>query len=267
VFENVLPKTLEIVWIDDLDDGQRNADLDGEIGKKVAAGEQKPTLRIWRAAHRPGIAVSRKDVASDRGQEAMRALVEDGWQVTVRQTGGTAVPQGDGVIHVSYILPRSFHAVTTDAYYRLLCQPFIDWLADFGVKATTGALAGSYCDGTYNVLVGDKKLIGTAQAWRGGLAGMASRHPGYVLAHACLMVNVDFAWSTNLINRFYQMAGNDYRVDVETCLDLKDIVSNPLRDMTPREATVWTGRQLSDFFADYFAIRSVEVIRASESVT
>jgi octanoyl-[GcvH]:protein N-octanoyltransferase len=263
VFDGVLPETLEIVWIDDLDDGQRNADLDGEIGQKVASGAQNPTLRIWRAAHRPGIAVSRKDVASDRGQKAMRALMEDGWQVTVRQTGGTAVPQGDGVIHVSYILPRSFHAVTTDAYYRLLCQPFIDWLAEFGIEATTGALPGSYCDGTYNVLVGGKKLIGTAQAWRGGLAGMASRHPGYVLAHACLMVNVDFDWSTNLINRFYQFAGNDYRVDVQTCIDLTDVILHPLLDMTAEDATLWTGRQLCEFFEAYFANRGVEVVRNS----
>lgn len=210
---------MQLLWYDDIDDGQANADYDAVLGNEVAKGIRPATIRIWRSAQRLGIGVSKKDIATVAGTRAKDELETRGFDVVVRQTGGTAVPQGPGVIHLSYLFPRSASG-TTDDYYRLLCNPFIEWLKNHGVQARTGELPGSYCDGTYNVLIEEQKLIGTAQAWRGGLAGMKSNQPGYILAHACVMVDVDFNWATRTINQFYELAESDYRVDVTTCTDL-----------------------------------------------
>ncbi|MCL6626004.1 lipoate--protein ligase family protein [Alicyclobacillus shizuokensis] len=221
---SLLPETVEFSFLEALEDGQYNADLEMHLGQAVAKGESPPLIRLWRSAHNPGIAVSRKDVASDRGQAAAQALREKGLDVIVRQTGGTAVPQGDGVLHLSFILPRTHAAATTDAYYRLLCRPLLVWLADHDVPAATGDLPGSYCDGSYNVLAGGRKLVGTAQAWRGGLAGVASRHPGFVLVHACITVDIALAPALGWINEFYTIAGQEYRVQPDTAVTLRDLL-------------------------------------------
>ncbi len=137
--------------------------------------------------------------------------------------------------------------MTTDDYYRLLCIPLIGWLRSLGIEASTGALPGSYCDGNYNVLCGGKKLVGTAQAWRGGLAGMASRHPGYVLAHASIVIAYDLKLATERINRFYTLAGNPYRVEEETSTSLVQLCPSWFPDKTPDEQAYEAGQSLARY--------------------
>jgi octanoyl-[GcvH]:protein N-octanoyltransferase len=247
------PARLEIEWIDDVEHPQANMDLDPQLGTDVASGRRPPLIRLWRAAKHRGIGVSRKDVATEAGQRAMQSLIQDGYSVVVRQTGGTAVPQGEGVLHVSYLFPRLPYTVTTDDYYRMLCGPIIEWLGTHGCRATTGELPGSYCDGKYNVLVNEQKLVGTAQAWRGGLAGMKSARPGYILAHACIVVDVDMEWATGLINRFYEEAGNPYRVDASTSTTLRECLPGLFQGASASEATHIALRDLQQFYRAYLS--------------
>lgn len=251
----MIPESTQVLMLEDLSDGQHNIDLDVMLGQQVARHEQPPLIRIWRSAAQEGIAVSRKDVASKEGHAAMETLMAEGLDVVVRQTGGTAVPQGPGVLHISFLLPRRRESTTTDAYYRLLCLPLIDWLKGFGLQAETGALAGSYCDGTYNVLVNHRKLVGTAQAWRGGLAGMASRYPGYILAHANLVVEYDLTVAAERINRFYSLAHQDYRVAEQASTSLTREVSG-LYGMVPAgEKARLAGLDLAHYYREFFAIQ------------
>lgn len=257
----LVPKELEISSIEDLQQPQRNIDLDAQLGQEVATGARPPLVRVWRSAHVPGIGVSRKDVSSATGSQAMQTLMNEGCNVIVRQTGGTAVPQGDGVLHVSLLLPRLARKTTTDAYYRLLCDPLLDWFADYGLAAYTGALPGSYCDGTYNVLVSGQKLIGTAQAWRGGLAGFASAHPGYVLAHACITVDVDFAQATHWMNRFYELADDPYRVAEAVSVSLRSLTEPVWAGLSREAAAAQAARQLEEFLAEYYKKHGIDVSR------
>jgi len=237
------PAATEVQWIDDIENSQFNLELESTLGEAVARGEVPPLIRIWRSALKPGIGVSRRDVNSDAAAAARRQLLAEGADVVVRNTGGTAVPQGPGVVHLSYLFPRDRRKVTTDAYYRILTQPLIEWLAQLGLTAETGALPGSFCDGTYNILVTGRKLIGTAQAWRGGLAGMTSARPGYVLAHACLVVDVEMRSAVEQINRFYRLSGNSYRVNPETFTTLRSLVPERFSGMTAGEAATDVARQ------------------------
>ncbi|MBX6351884.1 MAG: ligase [Thermoflavifilum sp.] len=228
----------------------------------VGAGTCPPLIRLWRAAHAPGIGVSRKDVAHPAGEAARRQLMEEGLSVVVRDTGGTAVPQGDGVLHVSYIFPRPRARATTDTFYRLLCGPMVDWLQTLGLMAGTGALPGSYCDGTYNVLVSGRKLVGTAQAWRGGLAGLSSRHPGYVLVHACITVTADMATMSGWINRFYMLSGQSYRVDPALAVTLDELSAGPWRGTDAAEAARMAGERYAEHLTAWLTSQGVRVVRA-----
>lgn len=250
-WRTLLPKMTLITMMEDLDHPQHNIDLDAELGQAVARGEQPPLVRIWRSAHQQGIALSKRDVTGPQAEAAVQAFAEEGLQIVVRNTGGTAVPQGPGVLHLSYMLPRTANIVTTDDYYRLLCTPLIDWLQTLGISADTGALAGSYCDGTYNVLCGGKKLVGTAQAWRGGLAGMSSRHPGYVLAHASIVIAYDLNLATERINRFYALAGNPYRVNAATSTSLVDLCPDWFPNAAPDVQAYEAGASLARFLREH----------------
>lgn len=254
--DGVLPEAIEVGIMEDHSDARHNLELDEAIAQEVAAGHRPAVARLWRHSPTVGLVVSHRDVAGQQGDQAITKLREMGVEVFVRSTGGTAVPHGLGVLNFSLLFPRTKAAVTTDMYYRLLCQPMISWLEHLGIEATTGEVPGSYCDGTYNVVVAGKKLVGTAQTWRGGLAGTASRHPGYVLAHACIMVDVDLAWTTQTINAFYGATGNPYEVVLSTSTTLNDVfrtATPPQSSLTSEQAMVHFETYLRHYFQESFA--------------
>ncbi len=222
VSRKVLTDTLDVVILES-EDAIENIELDANIAGDVASGKRPPTIRLWRHTKDLGIVVSKKDISGSLGENAIERVRSMGYQVYVRNTGGTAVPHARGVLNLSMMFPRNQQSGSTDDYYRTLCKPQIDWLSTYGIEAGTGEVPGSYCDGKYNVIVGGKKLVGTAQSWRGGLAGISSRHPGYVLAHGCIMIDVDLNWGMELINQFYTWVGNDYRTDVSTSTTLREL--------------------------------------------
>ncbi|QQE77785.1 ligase [Alicyclobacillus sp. SO9] len=254
MYRELVPENTVVLFMEDLENGQHNIDLDGEIGQQVARQQHPPVIRLWRSANQTGIAVSRKDVATPAAKEAQRIIMEEGLDVVVRQTGGTAVPQGPGVLHISFLLPRVHESRTTDDYYRLLCGPLIDYFGTLGLEAETGALQGSYCDGTYNVLIGHKKLVGTAQAWRGGLAGISSRHPGYILAHANLVVEYDLVLATRRINHFYELAQETYRVNENASTSLQLECPGLYQELTAAEKARQVGLDLAAYYRSIFML-------------
>lgn len=248
---HLVPDGVEVVWADTPHSAQENMDLDAQFGEAVATGRH-PLVRLWRSGFADGLSLSRRDVAGERETVALQQTRDEGLEVVIRHTGGTAVPQGEGVFHVSWILPRTRQAVTTDAYFRLLVKPIIAWLRELGLEATTGVLQGSYCDGTYNILVGNRKLVGTAQAWRGGLAGTGSRHPGYILAHASITTDVDFEAARMWINRFYERSGKDYRVEEDTSISLIPTLPGTFTGTGKRGKNEAALRSLMDFLCEWF---------------
>lgn len=251
----LMPNEIDLHIAERFDDPLQNILLDDAFAKEVSTGVRRPTVRVWRHAPVRGLVVSKSDVAGERGKQAMAHMNARGWPVFVRSTGGTAVPHGEGVLNLSLLLPRQMEKASTDAYYQLLCQPIVDWMEHLRLAASTGDMPGSYCDGNYNVLVGRQKLVGTAQAWRGGLAGTASRHPGYVLAHACIVVDFDMARAVDAINQFYEEVGDAYRVDVSTTTTLAQVAATSGAHWTALDAEL----SLSRFLQTYYEAQGVSV--------
>lgn len=258
----LMPQTIELNTGEYWENAERNILLDDEWAREVGAGVRAPTVRVWRHAAVQGLVVSRRDVAGENGSDAMALMAKQHWPIFVRPTGGTAVPHGSGVLNLSLLLPRTREKASTDTYYRLLCQPIIDWLEHLGLTASTGDMPGSYCDGNYNVIARGKKLVGTAQAWRGGLAGTASRHPGYIVAHACIMIDVNLEEATQAINRFYEAVGDPYRVDASTSTTLQRC----LRDLdgTTTYTAAMAQADFSRFLQKYYLAQGVNVQMAPD---
>ena len=66
-----------------------------------------------------------------------------------------------------------------------------------GLDAGVGAVAGSFCDGRYNVTLDGRKLAGTAQRWRRNGAGRP-----VVLAHAALLVGAEREEMVEVVTTF-----------------------------------------------------------------
>lgn len=170
---------------------------------RECARDGQPSAHLWQAPQ--CLIVTRKDVRLPRYQEACEQLAAEGWPVHVRDSGGTAVPHGAGILNLSLLLPRT----TTDLghYYHLLGAPLLTLLAEYGLEGNYDFVPGSFCDGQYNLVIGGRKITGTAQRW----LAPGQDHNGAVLAQAMLLVAGDVDEGTRMASRFYELAGGELR--------------------------------------------------------
>ncbi|MGY3894820.1 lipoyl protein ligase domain-containing protein [Aeromonas enterica] len=167
------------------------------------ARDGQPRAHLWQAPQ--CLIVTRKDTRLPHYEAACQQLADEGWPVHVRDSGGTAVPHGAGILNLSLMLPRT----TTDLahYYRLLGAPLLTLLAEYGLEGNYDFVPGSFCDGQYNLVIGGRKITGTAQRW----LAPGQDHNGAVLAQAMLLVAGDVDEGTKMASRFYELAGGELR--------------------------------------------------------
>ncbi len=207
----------------DVWDDRDVADIDARLGADTALlggvldGSRPATARVWQAGR--GIAVTRAESRLP-GFDAARAASEAaGWPVVVRESGGGAVPHDEGVLCLSLAFaPPS--RLSLEAAYAVLAEPLRAALRTFDVTVSTGAVAGAFCDGRFNLAAGGRKIVGTAQRWR-GRPGSGAPDRGAVLAHALWLVDLDLADATAVLNRFQARAGSDARFAAEACTTLR----------------------------------------------
>jgi len=187
--------------------------LDEHLLQKVMCGEEGPAICLSR--HPRCLVATVRESRMDGFEAACAQLTEQGWPVRIRCTGGTCVPQGPGVLNLALIHPRQPGWKLEDDYL-LLGDLLTRLLASFGLNAAIGSVPGSFCDGRYNLQVGGLKLVGTAQRWAGN-----SREQAAVLAHACLLVDLDLIEATEKINLLYRLCGNSQQFDPAACTTLR----------------------------------------------
>jgi lipoate-protein ligase A len=166
----------------------------------------RPTARLWRQAQ--ALVVPSSYERRARWHEACADSAAAGWPVQVRSSGGGLVPQGPGVWNLSLVwAAESVVPTDTAAIYRALTDELRAALARLGIESNAQAVQGSLCDGRFNLAVGGRKLVGTAQAWR-----RIEGRP-VVLAHAVTLVTADPAALTAVANRFEAESGGNMRYE------------------------------------------------------
>ena len=215
----------------------------------LLAANKGPVACIWEAGQ--GLVVPRTYRRYPRFDDACEQLLQAGWPITVRQTGGGIVPQGPGIINLS--LAYAVHGKPMDhseAAYQLICHIISQALLPFGIKAHPQAVSGSFCDGRYNLATGHhetaRKVAGTAQMWRKH-PGAASSDLQIVLVHALILAQVDADALCALANQFEQALGNNTRYDSARVASLHSSLATP----TPPN---WT-EQLHQALAQQIALQ------------
>jgi octanoyl-[GcvH]:protein N-octanoyltransferase len=179
-----------------------------EVGAQLAreaamlarwSSHEQPRALIWHGG--PALVISQADRHLPHCELATRDAAEQGWPVFVRTTGGAAVALAPGVINLALFTTLPDPAPSLAAGFELICRPVIAALARFGVAAGTGHAPGAFCDGRFNVLVGDRKIAGTAQR--------RTRRQGrsVLLAHASVLADGNLEELTQVVARFYERAG------------------------------------------------------------
>ncbi len=195
---------------------------EGDLLDAVEGGTLAAAARVWEAPR--AVVASRADARLPGFADARRVLAAEGWPVEVRESGGSAVPHAPGIVHLSLAFrPPEGAPTTLESTYALLLEPLIRLVEGFGLPADVGEVPGSFCDGRFNLVVGGRKLAGTAQRWRAG-PGPAIPGRGAILAHALLLVDVDRSEATGAVNRFYQVARADRHFDADALVTLAELL-------------------------------------------
>ena len=156
----------------------------------IAPAAHEPVACLWESA--PGLVVPRTYAARPGFAAVQADFAARGCPVHVRQSGGGVVPQGPGILNLS--LAQTFAGRPLDhaeAFYQHLCALIGDALAGFGITVQAQAVAGSFCDGRYNLALADpaRKVVGTAQVWRRIPGHTPDRQVG--LVHALILAQCD----------------------------------------------------------------------------
>lgn len=178
-----------------------------DLLEQVASGARDHALALWSTEV---CLVAPRNLSVKPGFEAAcDRLAIEGIRVHQRDTGGDLMPQGPGIVNVSLVFASTANPPPSIAQaYDMLCRPIEDLLIRHGVHARRGSVPGAFCDGAHNIVVGDRKLAGTAQRWRRGRDGRTT-----VLAHAAIICSGDLEALAAAANRVYAACGLDRRVE------------------------------------------------------
>ncbi len=178
------------------------------------------SLDFWTTSQ--SLIVPKSLTRASQFDNACTNLGNSGWPVFVRKTGGGITPHGAGILNVSiaYALDTC-EKPTISGVYDMFCSPLISLMSSLGCTATTGAVPGSFCDGAYNIVVDEKKVMGTAQRWT-RVKSKVSRQ--VVFAHAMLLVNADIQSSVWAVNKLSTACDLDNDILVEKHVNIDQLV-------------------------------------------
>lgn len=221
-------------------------ELERELLRAIALGDGQPRFAVWRTQQ--ALIVPRGMPGRAHFKTASRNAEAAGWPVYERDTGGDLTPQSPGIVNLSLVFRVDDVKPSIADAYRRLTQPVIAFLkAQYGLDAVTAAVPGAFCDGTYNIAVGGRKLGGTAQRWRmlnavnsDTINGTTELKSAAVLAHVALMCTNSLAPAIGVLNTFYADLALDRHVDLDRHVILAECVS--ARDAEPADVAIALGK-------------------------
>jgi len=186
-----------------------------ELLEDVSHHPETRHLWFWES---PKCLVSPKNLSNKpRFQDASQSLLNEGWPVHLRSTGGDVTPQGTGILNVTHVYATEpGHPVDIRQEYDRLCTPIEQAL---GQGASRGWQPGAFCDGEFNVQLNKRKFAGTAMRIR---RGKADRSRSAILAHAIMLIDPVSLDAIDAINRFLGHLGEARRIDPTAHASLPD---------------------------------------------
>lgn len=125
-------------------------------------------VRTW--VHQHVIILGIHDSRLPHLKEGIDHLIDHGYGAIVRNSGGLGVVLDSGVLNISLIFKGS-QQFSIDAGYELMYTLIKTMFKDFGVIIEAKEIEHSYCPGSYDLSINNKKFAGISQRRvRGGVA-------------------------------------------------------------------------------------------------
>ncbi|HHY73798.1 MAG TPA: lipoate--protein ligase family protein [Bacillus bacterium] len=126
----------------------------------VGTGDSPPIIRAW--IHRPTVVLGIQDAKLPFLEQGIEFLRQKGYQTIVRNSGGLAVILDEGIVNLSLILPEG-KGIDINRGYEAMWQLIQFMLADFKVQIKAKEIIGSYCPGSFDLSINNKKFAGISQ--------------------------------------------------------------------------------------------------------
>lgn len=203
-------------------------------------------LAFWH--QQKSLVVPRRWTEKPGFEQAAETAKSKGWPIFPRRSGGSCVFHGPNVLCITSITCTEKHRFGIRDVYTRFCELLIDALSDvYGVEATIGSCPEAPCDGDFNILVGERKLAGTAMRRR-SIHGKDT-----FLVHGVIWLSGPLDEPLSVIETFDRSMGLDVRYPPEACVALDELIThkNGGQKLAPfRE-------YLSEHHSDYMLSRRV----------
>ncbi|MDZ5471758.1 biotin/lipoate A/B protein ligase family protein [Bacillus sp. 31A1R] len=168
--------------------------MDDTLCASVGSKQSPATARAW--VHPRTIVLGIQDSKLPFLKEGLTYLEEQNYQYIVRNSGGLAVVLDEGVLNLSLIFPEVEKGIDINRGYDAMWLLVQEMFADFPQKIVAKEIVGSYCPGSYDLSINDKKFAGISQRrLRNGVA---------VQIYLC--VNGSGSERAELIQNFYNIS-------------------------------------------------------------
>jgi octanoyl-[GcvH]:protein N-octanoyltransferase len=143
--------------------------MDDTLCTTVGNGTSAATMRSW--VHHNTIVLGIQDTRLPYLKQGIEFLKSKDFHVIVRNSGGLAVVLDEGVLNVSLLFQETEKGIDIDLGYDTMWHLIKEMLKDYDVNIEAKEIIGSYCPGSYDLSIDDKKFAGISQRRiRGGVA-------------------------------------------------------------------------------------------------
>ncbi|KMY52000.1 lipoate--protein ligase family protein [Peribacillus loiseleuriae] len=171
--------------------------MDDTLCASVGSGRSSAVARTW--VHHQTIVLGIQDTRLPFLQNGISYLNALGYRVIVRNSGGLAVVLDEGVLNVSLVFPETERRIEINRGYDAMLDLIRMMFSQYGVKIEAKEIIGSYCPGSYDLSIKDKKFAGISQR----------RIRNGVAVQIYLCVNGSGSERAELIRGFYAQAKKD----------------------------------------------------------
>lgn len=143
--------------------------MDDTLCTTVGNGTSAATMRSW--VHHNTIVLGIQDTRLPYLKQGVEFLKKKDFHVIVRNSGGLAVVLDEGVLNISLLFQETDKGIDIDLGYDTMWHLIKEMLKDYPVHIEAKEIVGSYCPGSYDLSINDKKFAGISQRRiRGGVA-------------------------------------------------------------------------------------------------
>lgn len=168
--------------------------MDDTLCASVGSGQSVAVARAW--VHHQTIVLGIQDTKLPFLKEGLDYLKEHDFKAIVRNSGGLAVVLDEGILNLSLVFPENERKIEINRGYDAMWELVRLMFADFPVTMEAKEIVGSYCPGSYDLSIDDRKFAGISQRRiRNGVA---------VQIYIC--VNGSGAERAGLVKGFYESA-------------------------------------------------------------